>query len=354
MAINAGRAEAHLDLNYSKFKKGIADAKGTIKDFVGSVGKAGAEGSKGFDVMGKAMGMLPPQAKVVGGAVLAGLKVAEGGFKLGIAASKEFGNDLMTVGKVGVAAGTALAGGIALASKEGIAFEDTMMQVKAITGANDQEFKTLTATARDWGSKTRYSATEVAEAMTYMGMAGWNTSQIVDGMSATLNLATVGSLDLGRASDIVTDGLTALGLGAKDANDFADMLSATITNSNTSVEMFGETMKYVGPVAGTLGIEMEDLSMSIGLMANSGVKASQAGTALRGGLTNLVKPTKQMREAMEKYGIEVQKNSDGTVNLDRTVTHLREKLGGLEASTQAQAIATIFGKFFATLHRNVH
>ena len=89
-------------------------------------------------------------------------------------------------------------------------------------------------------------------------------------------------------------------------------------------------------------------------MANSGVKASQAGTALRGGLTNLVKPTNQMQDAMDKYGIEVQKNADGTVNLDRTVTHLREKLGGLEASTQAQAIATIFGKFFATLHRNVH
>lgn len=344
MAINAGRAEAHLDLNYSKFKKGIEDAKGAIRDFVGETGKAGVEGSKGFGIMGKAMGLLPPQAKIVGGAVLDGLKVAEGGFKLGVAASKEFAGDLMTVGKVGVAAGTALAGGIALASKEGIAFEDTMMQVKAITGANDQEFKTLTATARDWGSKTRYSATEVAEAMTFMGMAGWNTSQIVDGMSATLNLATVGSLDLGRASDIVTDGLTALGLTAKDANDFADMLSATITNSNTSVEMFGETMKYVGPVAGTLGIEMEDLSMSIGLMANSGVKASQAGTALRGGLTNLVKPTKQMQAAMDKYGIEVQKNADGTVSLDRTVTHLREKLGGLEASTQAQAIATIFGK----------
>lgn len=344
MAVNAGRAEAHLDLNYSKFKKGIADAKASLKEFGSSMSSTGKQGIGDFKAIGSAIMELPAKYNVVTGVALAGAKVIQGGFKLGMTASREFANDLQTVGKVGMVAGTALAGGIALASKEGIAFEDTMYQVKAITGANDQEFKQLTATARDWGSKTRYSATEVAEAMTYMGMAGWSTSQIMDGMGATLNLATVGSLDLGRASDIVTDGLTALGLGAKDANDFADMLSATITNSNTSVEMFGETMKYVGPVAGTLGIEMEDLSMSIGLMANSGVKASQAGTALRGGLTNLVKPTKQMREAMEKYGIEVQKNSDGTVNLDKTVTHLRDKLGGLEASTQAQAIATIFGK----------
>lgn len=321
-----------------------SETEGSFKGIADAISNMSLDSIKGFDGIGSAMGSLPPVATAAGIGVLAALKVVEGGFKLGIAASKEFIGDLQAVGKVGMVAGTALAGGIALASKEGIAFEDTMYQVKAITGANDQEFKQLTTTARDWGSKTRYSATEVAEAMTYMGMAGWNTTQIIDGMGSVLNLATVGSLDLGRASDIVTDGLTAMGLTAKDSNDFADMLSATITNANTSVEMFGETMKYVGPVAGSLGIEMEDLSVAIGLMGNSGIKASQAGTALRAGLTNLVKPTDQMQATMDKYNIEVQKNADGTVNLDKTVTHLREKLGGLEASTQAQAIATIFGK----------
>jgi len=324
--------------------KASSETEGSFKGIADAISNMSLDSIKGFDGIGSAVMKLPGKFNVVTGVVLAGAKIIQGGFKLGIMASKEFAGDLMTVGKVGTVAGTALAGGIALASKEGIAFEDTMYQVKAITGANDQEFKQLTTTARDWGSKTRYSATEVAEAMTYMGMAGWNTTQIIDGMGSVLNLATVGSLDLGRASDIVTDGLTAMGLTAKDSNDFADMLSATITNANTSVEMFGETMKYVGPVAGSLGIEMEDLSVAIGLMGNSGIKASQAGTALRAGLTNLVKPTDQMQATMDKYNIEVQKNADGTVNLDKTVTHLREKLGGLEASTQAQAIATIFGK----------
>lgn len=163
-------------------------------------------------------------------------------------------------------------------------------------------------------------------------------------MSGVLNLATVGSLDLGKASDIVTDGLTAMGLAASDVGDFTDMMSATITNANTSVELMGETMKYVGPVAGALGIEMEDLSVAIGLMGNAGIKGSQAGTALRGGLTRLIKPTDKSAAAMEEFNIEVKKNEDGTVNLAATIDNLRKNMGGLDASTQAQALATIFGQ----------
>lgn len=163
-------------------------------------------------------------------------------------------------------------------------------------------------------------------------------------MSGVLNLATVGALDLGKASDIVTDGLTAMGLAASDVGDFTDMMSATITNANTSVELMGETMKYVGPVAGALGIEMEDLSVAIGLMGNSGIKGSQAGTALRAGLTRLIKPTDDAAAVMKKYGVEVIKNEDGTVNLAGTMENLKTTLGGLDAATQAQAVSTIFGQ----------
>ena len=344
MAVNAGRAEAHLDLNYSKFKEGMAKAKGDAKEFANEIKSLG-KGGKGFmDDLGGSITKMGSKFGGAGGLATAMFAIIKGGFKLGVASTKEFTNDLKIAGTVGATAMTVVAGGIALACKEGIAFESKMAEVKAITGANDTEFKKLTVTARDWGSKTRYSATEVASAMQYMGMAGWNTSQIVEGMSGVLNLATVGNVDLARASDIVTDGLTAMGLSAKDASDFADMMSATITRSNTSVELMGETMKYVAPVAGSLGIEMEDLSVAIGLMANSGIKGSQSGTALRSGLTNLVKPTKQMKEAMSKYGIEIQKNDDGSINLANTITHLRDKLGKLDAATQAQTIATIFGK----------
>lgn len=326
-----------LRLEDGSFKKGIADAGNALNKFAEQSGKS----VSGF---GNAMAMLPPQFKGIAVAATAGFTVFKKTVDFGKKAIGEFTGDLQKVAGVTTKMGVAAAGAFALIAKEGMAFENEMAKVKAITGATDKEFVQLTDTARDWGSTTRYSATEVAEAMTYMGMAGWDTAQIMDGMSGVLNLATVGAVDLGRASDIVTDGLTAMGLTAADAGDFTDMMSATITNANTSVELMGETFKYVAPVAGSLGIKMQDLSVAIGLMGNSGIKGSQAGTALRAGLTRLIKPTDDAAAAMDKYGVSVVKNEDGTVNLDDTMGNLKSTLGGLEASTQAQVVATIFGQ----------
>ena len=173
---------------------------------------------------------------------------------------------------------------------------------------------------------------------------GWKTQDMIEGLPGILNLAAAGGTDLGITSDIVTDGLTAMGLSAKDAGKFADIMASTCSNANTNIELMGETLKYVGPVAGSLGIEMDDLSVAIGLMGNAGLKGGQAGTSLRAGLTNLVKPTKEMRNAMEKYGVELVKNADGSVNLMGTMENLRSVLGGLDQTTQAQALSTIFGK----------
>lgn len=175
-------------------------------------------------------------------------------------------------------------------------------------------------------------------------MAGWKTNDMLSGLPGILNLAAAGGTDLAVASDIVTDGLTGLGLTANDSSKFVDIMAATITNANTNVEMMGETLKYAGPVAGSLGIKMEDLSLAIGLMGNAGIKSSQAGTALRGGLTNLVKPTDNMEAAMKKYGVSIKKTSDGSVDFMATIKLLRDKLGGLEETTQANVLATIFGK----------
>jgi len=173
---------------------------------------------------------------------------------------------------------------------------------------------------------------------------GWKTEDMLSGLPGVLNLASAGGTDLATTSDIVTDGLTAMGLTAKDTDKFVDIMASTCSNANTSIELMGETLKYVGPVAGSLGIEMDDLSVAIGLMGNAGLKGSQAGTSLRAGLTNLVKPTKEMRSAMEKYGVELVKNSDGSVDLMGTMENLRGTLGGLDQTTQAAALASIFGK----------
>lgn len=326
-----------LKLESDGFRKGLNDAKSAMESLNTSSSKGLKDLAGGFSNLTGKLGSFAGFANIA-------FKGVQASYNLGIKANKEFTQDLKTAAGVATKFGVAAGGAFALIAKEGMAFENEMAKVKAITGATDTEFSKLTQTARDWGSVTRYSATEVAEAMSYMGMAGWNATQITEGMSGVLNLATVGALDLGKASDIVTDGLTAMGLSASDVGDFTDMMTATITNANTSVELMGETMKYVGPVAGALGIEMEDLSVAIGLMGNSGIKGSQAGTALRAGLTRLIKPTDDAAATMRKYGVEVVKNKDGTVNLAGTMENLRTTLGSLDAATQAQAVATIFGQ----------
>ena len=258
---------------------------------------------------------------------------------------KSAGDNIKSVGQSMTTGVTVPLVGIgAAATKIGIDFDRAMSQVQAISGATGDDFYKLKTMAENMGSSTKFSASQAAEAMTYMGMAGWKTNDMLSGLPGILNLAAAGGTDLAIASDIVTDGLTGLGLTANDSSKFVDIMAATITNANTNVEMMGETLKYAGPVAGSLGIKMEDLSLAIGLMGNAGIKSSQAGTALRGGLTNLVKPTDQIAAAMEKYGINIKKTSDGSVDFMATIKLLRDKLGGLEETTQANVLATIFGK----------
>lgn len=152
----------------------------------------------------------------------------------------------------------------------GAKFEQQMKKVATIAGSVGTELEQLTSKARELGASTTFSASEVGEAFEYMSMAGWDTSEMLEGINSTLNLAKIGSTSLATASDILTDDLTALGMSANQAGDFADKLSATITRSNTNVELFGESVKQVGALAGSLGVTMTDLSTSIGLMANAG------------------------------------------------------------------------------------
>ena len=235
--------------------------------------------------------------------------------------------------------------GVAAASTStAMNFEAAMNEVSAISGTTGKNLEKLSDLAKEMGRTTKFSATESAEALKFMGMAGWKTEDMMKGLPGILNLAAAGGTDLALTSDIVTDGLTGLGLSAKDTDKFVDIMAATCSNANTSIELMGETLKYVGPVAGALGIEMDDLSLAIGLMGNAGIKGSQAGTSLRAGLTNLVKPTKEMQKAMNKYGVEIVKTSDGSVDFMGTIQNLREKLGGLSETEQAAALSSIFGK----------
>ena len=185
-------------------------------------------------------------------------------------------------------------------------FEAAMSKVQAITGITsktDERMQALTATARKLGETTQFSATQAAEAMSYLGMAGWNSQQIISGMPGLLSLAAASGTDLARAADIVSDDLTAFGLTANDASHMADVFAVTVTKTNTTVEMLGQTMKYAAPVAKAFGASMEETAAMAGLMANAGIKSSQAGTTLRAGFLRLAGPPKKSRKAMEELGI---------------------------------------------------
>ena len=223
-------------------------------------------------------------------------------------------------------------------------FDAQMSKVAAISGATGEEFDKLRDKAREMGAKTKFSAKEAGDAFEYMAMAGWKTEDMLDGIEGIMNLAAASGEDLATTSDIVTDALTAFGLQAEDSGHFADLLAAASSNANTNVGMMGETFKYAAPVIGALGGSAEDTAVAVGLMANAGIKASQAGTALRTGLSNLTKPTKQMATYMDMYDIALKTNEDGSLDLMATMTDLREKMGSLSETEKAAAASAIFGK----------
>ncbi len=221
-------------------------------------------------------------------------------------------------------------------------FGYTMSTVEALSGASVSEMQTLNDTAKQLGATTAFTANQSAEAMTYMGMAGWGAQQMVSGMDGVLNLAAASGEDLANVSDIVTDNLTAFGLKASDTAHFADVLAATATNSNTSVGIMGETFKSSAAIAGALGYSIEDVATMVGLMANSGVKASIAGTALKNifnGISDEVTLTSSAFGEMTYTGV----NLDGSMkDLSTVVSDLRmyfDQMTDAEKKANAQAIA---------------
>ena len=225
-----------------------------------------------------------------------------------------------------------------VAVKTAADFDSAMSKVISISGAAGDEVEKLRDKAREMGEKTKFSASEAAEAFQYMAMAGWKTDDMLSGIDGIMNLAAASGEDLASTSDIVTDALTGFGLTAKDSAHFADILAAASSNANTNVSMMGETFKYVAPLAGSLGYSAEDTAVAVGLMANSGIKASQAGTQLRGALTNMVKPTDDMAAVMDKLGIEIT-NEDGSMKtLSETMDMLRSAFAISTPEVQAQKL----------------
>ena len=254
------------------------------------------------------------------------------------------GNKISSVGQkllpvTGVVTGLGTA-----AVKTAADFDSAMSKVAAVSGATGSDFDSLRDKAREMGAKTKFSATEAADAMNYMAMAGWKTEDMLSGIEGVMYLAAASGEDLALTSDIVTDSLTAFGLSAGESGHFADVLAAASSNANTNVSMMGETFKYCAPVAGALGFSVEDTAEAIGLMGNAGIKASQAGTSMRSIMTNLTGDVKLSGAAIGDVTIATT-NADGSMrSLSAILADCRVAFGGMTEAEKANNAEALVGK----------
>lgn len=290
------------------------------------------------------------------GEVVIDTSLNTGGFEKGISALGGIASKGLTASTVAISAvSAALSTCAGYAIKVGSDFEAGMSNVEAISSASAQSVTTasgemvdgltaLTEKAKEMGATTKFSATESSQALNYMAMAGWDAQAMYDGLAGIMTLAAASGEDLATTSDIVTDALTAFGMQASESGHFADVLAQVSASANTNVGLLGETFKYVAPLCGTMGYSAEDASIAIGLMANSGIKGSQAGTALKTAIANMAAPTKAMAAQMAALGIEITNSDGSSKSLMEVMQNLRTSFDGLSESEQAAAASTIFGK----------
>lgn len=279
------------------------------------------------------------------GSIKIDTKIDTGGFKTGIDKLKglaKTGVSAITTTLAGIA--TTLGAGATAAATVGSSFEAAMSKVSAISGASGKDLQSLTDKAKEMGAKTKFSASESAEALQYMAMAGWDTTSMLNGIDGIMSLAAADGLDLATTSDIVTDAITAFGLKASDSTHFADVLAKASSSANTNVSMLGESFKYVAPLAGAMHYSVEDVSVALGLMANASVKGSMAGTSLKTALSNLASPTKEMQKVMDEYKISMTDANGEALPLIDVIKELRTKFSGLSETEQTAAASTLFGK----------
>lgn len=223
-------------------------------------------------------------------------------------------------------------------------FESGMSKVSSISGATGGELDKLSKKAKEMGAKTKFSATEATEAYQYMAMAGWRAGDMLNGIEPIMKLAGATGEDLATTSDIVTDAITAFGMKSSDTQTFVDLLAKTASSANTNVSMLGESFKYVAPVAGSLGYSAADTSKMLGIMADSGIKASTAGTSLRSALSRMASPTKDVKSAMNALGISLTDSKGNMKSLDTVMGEMRGSFSKLTETQKAQYAASIAGK----------
>ena len=224
-------------------------------------------------------------------------------------------------------------------------FVSGMSNVKALSGATAEEFTLLTNKAEELGATTKFTASEAAEGMQYLAMAGWKTNDIIAAMPGLLNLAAAGGTSLGTAADIVSDVMTAMGMSADQASRAADIFARTATGTNTTIENLGETLKYAAPIAHSFGLELSEVSTITGMMANAGIKGSQAGTAIRSSLLEMASPAKAAQEVMKKLELTFSDSTGKMKSMNEIVRQLSEKFKGLSEQEKLAYANDLFGTY---------
>lgn len=254
------------------------------------------------------------------------------------------GKGLKATTEILTGAGAAISAMATAAVKAGSDFEGAMSKVAAISGATGSDLEALTDKAKEMGASTKFSATESANAFEYMAMAGWKTTDMLNGIEGIMNLAAASGEDLATTSDIVTDALMDFGMTAADSTHFADILAQASSNANTNVSYMGETFKDVAPIAGALGYSAEDAAMAIGLMASAGIEGSQAGTALRSTMSSLAEPTDEVQAVMDALGISLTDEQGKMKSLNEIITDLRDGFSGLSEAEAVQMASSLGGQ----------
>ncbi|HHX63226.1 MAG TPA: phage tail tape measure protein [Epulopiscium sp.] len=264
--------------------------------------------------------------------------------KLGSVAGKVASTSIKAVGTAFVAAGTAAVGLGAAALKVGSQFEAAMSQVKAISGASEEDFAKLEKAAKEMGATTMFSASQSAEALQYLALAGYDADKSITALPKVLDLAAAGNMELAYASDLVTDSMASLGLDMGKLNPFVDELAKTSQKSNTSVSQLGEAILTVGGTAKVLAGGTTELNTSLGILADNGIKGSEGGTALRNVILSLTAPTDKAAKAMDKLGVSAIDINGDMLPLNEVFKQFDQQLLGLTEAEKTNALNEIFNK----------
>jgi len=223
-------------------------------------------------------------------------------------------------------------------------FDDSMRKVQAITQASGDDFDLLNDKAKKLGTSTSFSASEAADGMSFLGMAGWETTEILEGMDGVLNLAASGQMDLAKAADVTSNIMSGMGISASEAGRVADVLAQASSSANVDVGMLGESMKYAGPIAKEFGLSLEETATIAAKMGDAGIQGSEAGTAMRSAFARLADPTAESAKWLDKLGISASDSEGNMKDMGIILGDLEGAFAGLSEQERLQAASSIFGQ----------